>query len=197
MYDAIGPVLLQRWQNFYVMVGSSSAALIGLQFVVLALVTQLRIRNSPSGIGAFSTPTIVYFGNVLLLAAVVCAPWSGLAGAGVLITLCGAAGTVYTGLVVRRATRQTDYRLVAEDWLWHIVLPFSAHAMLLAAGLTLVQRPVPALFTMAAAVLVLLFTCIHNAWDTVTYMVINHFHPRRQDDQSGDPQHQPPPPPAA
>jgi hypothetical protein len=59
---------LAGWENFYVIVGSSAGALIGLQFVVMAL-----IANMPRGPGAaqagnaFATPTVVHFGTVLLL----------------------------------------------------------------------------------------------------------------------------------
>jgi hypothetical protein len=36
---------LSAWQSFYVMVGSSGAALIGIQFVVIALVAKLIISR--------------------------------------------------------------------------------------------------------------------------------------------------------
>jgi hypothetical protein len=183
MSEAIAAPLLGRWQNFYVLVGSAAAALTGLQFVVIALVAQIRMRNSPAGIDAFSTPTIVYFSTVLLLSAVLCAPWNGLAVVAGLIVLCGAAGTVYAGLVTRRAVRQPEYRLVVEDWIWHIALPIFAHAMLLAAGLALVRRPGDALLSIAAAVMLLLAIGIHNAWDTVTFLVIE----RMQAPQSPQP----------
>jgi hypothetical protein len=191
MHEAMALTLLQRWQNFYVVVGSAAAALTGLQFVVLAVITQMRMRNSAGGIDAFSTPTIVYFCTSLLLAAVACAPWNGLLGFAAIVTACGAAGTVYAAIVTRRARRQSAYRLVLEDWLWHVILPLSAHLMLLAAGLALPQRPAPALFTIAAAALLLLFIGIHNAWDAVTYMVVQRL---ESDRHGGDRQGQGPPP---
>jgi hypothetical protein len=191
MYQALAPTLLQRWENFYVIVGSAAAALTGLQFVVIALVAEMRLGNTPAGIDAFSTPTIVHLSTVLLLSAVLCAPWNGLSGIAGLVALCGAAGIGYAGLVVRRALRQTVYRLVIEDWLWHIAFPLTAHAMLLAAGLVLVQRPTGALFAIAAAALLLLVVGIHNAWDTVTYLVIQREQPVQP---NGDEARQQPPP---
>ena len=65
---------LTEWQNFYMIVGSSAGALIGLQFVVLTLVASLS-RTQTEGGAAFVTPTIVHFGTVLLLAGVMSAPW--------------------------------------------------------------------------------------------------------------------------
>ena len=185
--------VLTRWVSFYAITGTAAASLTGLQFVVIALVAQIRPSKSGGGIDAFSTPTIVHFGTVLLLSAVLCAPWEGLWGVAVLIAVCGAAGVGYTCLVCWRARRVTEYSLVLEDWLWHIILPLTAHAMLLAAGLTLVRWPTGALFAIAAAALLLLFIGIHNAWDTVTFLVIQRLETGRQDGARRDP---PQPPPA-
>jgi hypothetical protein len=80
-----------------------------------------------------------------------------------------------------------EYSLVLEDWLWHVALPLAAHAMLLAAGLMLVRRPGGALFTIAAAALLLLFVGIHNAWDTVTFLVIRMLEGRRHEGDGPEP----------
>jgi hypothetical protein len=175
MNAAIVPIpLLARWANFYVMLGSAAAALTGLQFIVIALVAETRQRKFDYAIGidAFSSPTIAYFSTVLLVSALMCAPWNGLQAVAALIAVCGAAGAGYSLIVARRAQRVTAYRMVLEDWVWHIALPLAAQATLLAGGLALVRHPSGALFTIAAAALLLLFIGIHNAWDTVTFLVI-------------------------
>lgn len=61
---------LAAWQNFYVIVGSSGAALTGLQFVVIALVAQSRRRSTLREIDAFGTPTVVHFSSVLFVSAI-------------------------------------------------------------------------------------------------------------------------------
>jgi hypothetical protein len=67
------------WENFYVIVGSSVGALIGLQFVVITLIADIPIGEVAAQAGhAFATPTIVHFGAVLLLAGVLSAPWHGM-----------------------------------------------------------------------------------------------------------------------
>jgi hypothetical protein len=48
---------LAAWESFYVIVGSSAAALTGLQFVVVALLAENRIRSTTREIDAFATPT--------------------------------------------------------------------------------------------------------------------------------------------
>ncbi len=66
---------LSGWQNFYVIVGSSAGALIGLQFVLITLIANIPVGDGGEQAGhAFATPTIVHFGAVLLLAGVMSAP---------------------------------------------------------------------------------------------------------------------------
>ena len=78
------------WENFYVIVGSSAGALIGLQFVVITLIATKPIVNDAQTAGAaFATPTIVHFGVVLLLSAIGNAPWNGLTSIAVLWGLVG------------------------------------------------------------------------------------------------------------
>ena len=72
---------LAEWENFYVIVGSSGAALTGLQFVVIALVAEGRRRSSLHEIDAFGTPTIVHFCATLLVSAILSAPWQRLSSA--------------------------------------------------------------------------------------------------------------------
>jgi hypothetical protein len=170
MQEATAPIF-SAWESFYVIVGSSAAALTGLQFVVIALVADTRARSSPETIGAFGTPTVVHFCVVLLVSAVLSAPWHALSSVAVILGVVGIAGLVYSILVTRRAHRQTGYKPVFEDWLWHSALPFSAYAMLLIAAISLRLHVSGSLFAIAAVALILLFVGIHNAWDTVTFIV--------------------------
>ncbi len=67
---------LAGWQNFYVIVGSSAGALLGLQFVVLSLIANGPMaRSDAEAGGAFATPTIIHFGAVLGLSGILSAPW--------------------------------------------------------------------------------------------------------------------------
>ena len=163
---------LSGWESFYVVVGSSAGALIGLQFVVMTLIADLPVAGADAQAGeAFGTPTVVHFGVVLFMSAVVVAPWPGIAAVAVLWGLAGLGGVVYTAVVARRMRRQTAYRPVFEDWLFHILLPGAAYAMLVASACAAYSYERAALFVVGAAALLLLFIGIHNAWDTVTYHV--------------------------
>ena len=163
---------LAGWENFYVIVGSSAGALIGLQFVVITLIADMPIGHGAAQAGhAFATPTIVHFGAVLLLAAILSAPWRGMAPAAVLWGLMALSGVVYAAIVARRLRLQTAYKPEFEDWLFHVLLPFAAYAILALSAFAARSHLRDALFAAAAAALLLLFTGIHNAWDAVTYHV--------------------------
>jgi hypothetical protein len=168
----IATLPLSPWESFYVIVGSSAAALTGLQFVVMALVAdQQRVDGGPDTIGAFGTPTVVHFCAVLLLSANLSAPWHSLAPAAWVLGIVGLAGVIYAAIVTVRAHRQAGYRPVLEDWVFHSILPIVSYGALLAAAAMMRRDSTDALFCIAAAALLLLFVGIHNSWDTVTYIV--------------------------
>ena len=173
---------LATWQNFYVIIGSAAATLTGLMFVVVTLIAGVRVRaSSPSeAFTTFNTPNVVHFGVALLVAAVLSAPWQALWQAGVLLGLCGLWGVTYVVIVLRRLRRQTDYQPVMEDWLFHTVFPLVSYTALVVAAIVLPGHPVPALFVIGAATLLLLFIGIHNAWDTVTYIALERYQPENK-----------------
>jgi len=162
---------LAAWESFYVIVGSSAAALTGLQFVVIVLGAEVKALVD-STTRAFATPTIVHFCAVLLISAILSAPWSALSSAGLCLGTCGVAGFAYVVMVIRHTRRQTEYEPVLEDWLSHGALPLIAYVALLAAGLALQRHPAPSLFVIGGTALLLLFIGIHNAWDSVTYIAL-------------------------
>jgi hypothetical protein len=167
---------LNAWDSFYVIIGSSAAALTGLMFVVVTLLPEARRRlpANDEGISAFATPTVLHFCAALLVSAMLSAPWRSLGWAGAAIATTGAGGLVYAVIVTRRVRSQKAYRPVFEDWLWHVLLPFVAYVMLVIAGSMLRNDATDALFNIGAATLLLLFIGIHNAWDTVTYLALGH-----------------------
>jgi|ERR1043166_76313 L-asparagine transporter-like permease len=165
---------LTEWGSFYVIVGSSAGALIGLQFVVLTLIserTQIRAADASS---AFATPSVVHFAVVLLVSAVLSAPWREVHGVSVFTGIVGVLGIIYTLIVARRMRTQKAYRPVFEDWLFHCILPLAAYALLAISVYLGTYNTRRALFFIGTGTLLFLFVGIHNAWDSVTYAVFVH-----------------------
>ena len=162
--------MLSSWNSFYVMMGSSAAALTGLVFIVITLIRDQNRGQTDAGIPAFTTPTVVHFSCALLMSAVMSAPFPSLAPVAVMLGLAGAGGLIYMVFVTRRQTRLQNYRPDAEDWTWYVVLPFVAYATLLASAVAMHALASGALYATAAAVAFLIFIGIHNAWDIVTFL---------------------------
>jgi hypothetical protein len=167
---------LAEWDSFYVIVGSAAGALIGLQFVVITLISG-RPRTAEAGT-AFSTPTIVHFSVVLLLSALLRAPWDAVATVAVAWGLIGLAGIAYILLTAWRMRVQSSYKPDFEDWLFHVLLPLAAYAVLAVSALVSPAHAKEVLFAVGGVTLLLLFSGIHNAWDAASYLVV-----RKPDDQ--------------
>ena len=163
---------LAEWESFYVIVGSAAGALIGLQFVVMALIAEKPPLRAVETGAAFATPTIVHFSSVLLLSALVRVPWQSVTSAAVLWGLVGLAGFAYSVIVARRVRRQGSYQPGFEDWLCHVAVPSAAYAALALLAVAAPSRTSEALLGIGAVALVLLFTAIHNAWDAIAYYAL-------------------------
>jgi hypothetical protein len=164
---------LNDWENFYVIIGSSAGALIGLQFVVLTLMADLpRLQGDMElATNAFTTPSVVHFQMVLLLSALICAPWSGFDIVAIIWGMMGLFGIGYSIVVIWRFRRVDVYHPVFEDWFYYVLLPMAGYTTLFLSALAAHFHERPALFGVAAAALLLLFNGIHNAWDLVIHMI--------------------------
>jgi hypothetical protein len=170
MHDAVA-----GWDTFYVIIGSSAAALTGLMFVVITLTLETRLDGGEAmtGLSAFASPTVVHFCIVLLIAAVLTSPLHTATSLGICVGAIGLLGVAYLVTVFRRIRRVNAYEPVGEDWVWHICLPFSAYLALLISAVFLWRASATALYFVAAASLVLLYSGIHNSWDTATWMAVH------------------------
>ncbi|HEX3100388.1 MAG TPA: hypothetical protein VHQ01_01275, partial [Pyrinomonadaceae bacterium] len=114
---------LAQWDSFYLIVGGAAGALIGLQFVVMTLIAGRSVQPAADAGAAFGTPTIVHFGAVLFLAAILRAPWDEVIPAAILWGLIGFSGLTYGSITIRRMRSQKSYEPEFEDWLFHALLP--------------------------------------------------------------------------
>jgi hypothetical protein len=153
-------------------VGSAGAALIAVQFVVITFIATVRGRATAGAVSAFATPTVVHLGATLVISAAMSAPWATLYPVTLVIVVCGVGGLFYVAAVMRRARRQAEYEPVWQDWLWHGVGPGAMYAVLAVSPLLRPSALSLSFDLTAAAVLCLVIVGIHNAWDTVTHMVV-------------------------
>lgn len=159
------------WDTFYVIIGSSAAALTGLMFVVIALGGE-QSPDALLAVRAWGTPTVVHFGAALLLSALLTTPGHTVVTLSLAVGVCGVIGLGFLRWVRIQAGRQRAYTPVAADWRWHRTMPMIAYVTLVVGALALWWRPGTGLAVVAAAVLLLLFIGIHNSWDAVLWNAI-------------------------
>lgn len=170
MHESV-PSILSAWSSFYVITGSSAAALTGLMFVVISLVTgEERVRKNPDGISTFSTPTVAHFCAAFLVSAILNAPWRSLGPPATLLAIIALYGIAYVLRVTHRTRRLETYVPDAEDLTWFSALPLVAYGAILAGAIALPALAVNALFAVGGGVVLLILIGIRNAWDVVTFL---------------------------
>jgi len=187
MSPQLGAVLpLSGWENFYVIVGSSAAALTGLTFIVITISADRNAGSTDSsrrvfGLRAFISPTVVHFSAALWLSALLNVPGQRALSLALCLAVTGLAGLAYCGRVIYFMVRTftgTEYTPFAEDWIWNAVLPMLAYIGLFVIAWPLPGHPMSSLCVVGAIALLLLFIGIHNAWDVVAWVTTER-HARR------------------
>src|ERR1700733_8372038 len=162
---------LEGWDNYYVILGSAAAALLGLTFVVIALISERR--TNPAGLAGYITPTVVHFGTVLGMSCFVSMPHQNVMGLSLGFGSTAAGLLIYTGAITASMRRfAKDYVPVLEDWVWHVILPALVYCVLLAMAFLLWREPRQSMYGIASALLLLLFVGIHNSWDVAVSVTV-------------------------
>ena len=166
--------MFDGWENFYLIVGPSAAALIGLMFVVITLTADNEPRGMERGAAVYITPIVFHLAVVLVLSAVTMAPaLPGEVLAGVL-TVLGLFGVVYAVLTLVRFMGLKLANLYVPDLsdrIFYGVLPALAYAALIGAGALVLSDAEAAPYVLGAVTLAVLLIGIRNAWDLVTAIV--------------------------
>jgi hypothetical protein len=157
------------WENFYLMIGSAAAGLIGLLFVVATLTGGLGADKAALGARVYLTPTVSHFAVILAAAAITAvprlAPWA----TGGLIATAALWGLAYSANVARMLhLRQGPTAPHWTDFWCYGCFPGTLYLVQIAAAGALAMRVSWGQDTLAAAMLGLLLLTIRNAWDLVT-----------------------------
>jgi hypothetical protein len=161
---------LGDWRSFYAIIGTSSSALTGLTFVVIALAAESRPIRS-SGLRIFLTRTIIHFGSALGIAALLSMPGHTPASIAACSGVGGLLGVIYSFAATLRMFRgRGNYTPSASDWIWNAVLPCLGFLALLDSAALVLSHPPQALFVIGVTSLLLVFVGIHNIWDMAVWL---------------------------
>jgi hypothetical protein len=163
---------LEKWHDFYILVGTAGATLVALLFVAVSLgagfLTQERASSQATQ--AFFSPVVVHFAAVFVISALSLVPTHrGTFYAG-LIALCAVTGAILSSYISFQLLRNrwTNY---LQDHFGYGLLPLAGYLALLLSAWLIVTRHEFALDVLALSLLALLVINIRNAWDLTLSMV--------------------------
>jgi hypothetical protein len=164
--------LFERWHDFYMLLGTASATMIGLLFVAASVGSGIFARSRRGAQRMFLSASVVHFGGVLAMSLLVLAPFSGWSGFGGFAIAGGLFGLAYCGLTWADVIRDgLTVRIDLEDRLWYALGPVIGYLTELGAGAGLMLRLRLGCPALAIAMGMLLLVAIHNAWDITIWSV--------------------------
>lgn len=161
---------LERWHDFYLLVGTAGATLLALLFVAVSLGTGFLTDKRSAATRAFYSPVVVHFSAVFFLAAIALVPAHGTVFFVALIAACAAIGLTVSLFVIIQLSRH-DWTNYKQDHLAYGLLPAIAYLALLVAAAMIWSENELALDVLAGALLTLLIVNVRNAWDLMLSMV--------------------------
>ena len=160
---------LEKWHDFFLLIGTAGVTLTGLLFVVVSLGPGVIARNRASGVRAFVSPNAVYFTTALVVAAVLLVPALSPMEIGALLCVGALAALAYLGYTKAHAQWRQS-KLDVLDWIWFVGLPFVAYLLLFFAGAGFLFAVDFSMHAVGLALILLLVIGIRNAWDLVIFI---------------------------
>ncbi len=160
----------KEWHDFYLVIGTAAATLIGAMFVVASIGGRF-INQTPSGsigLRIFTTPTVMNLAVVLFGCALVFVPVLSARGFGVVMGAGAVIGLIYAGRnAFHIAKRESHW----SDHLWYAAAPFAAYALASGAAVLLLLDRLEGIEIFAAALGLSLAAGVRNAWDLIIFFV--------------------------
>ncbi len=165
--------VLKAWHDFFLLLGTAAATLVGLLFVAASVAVGFFTDDKSPAFRAFLSPTVVHFSCVLAASLLAVAPVSSLALLGGLATVDALFGVCYCGLVWRSMVRHGISRSIdREDRAMYVALPALAYAAMIAAGMLMLGQSAAGVAVLASGLGLLLVVGIRNAWDMTSWMTL-------------------------
>lgn len=164
--------LLHEWHDFYVLLGTASATLVGLMFVAASIGTAVFNEDHRGALEAFITPTVVHFAAVLLACLVNTMPirhWETLSA---LLAAGGIAGLIYSGRLLFQLIVRHRFNVDVVDRMYYALIPAVGYLLALVAAVLGFLHDAESAYVMAAALLALLLAGLRNAWDMMLWIMI-------------------------
>lgn len=160
--------LLDDWHDFYIVMATVSATIIGAMFVVASIASGYLTAKSVTQGRIYLSPIVIHLSTIVLGCAAAMVPSLAPMTFGIFFGLGGVAGLGYSVFI---ALRVRHSKLDLEDRLWYAVVPVVGYFVMLAAAILMLRQEPWALESLAIAFAILLVTGIRNAWDLTLFFV--------------------------
>jgi hypothetical protein len=163
--------MIEGWEDYFLLVGSAAAALIGLLFVVVTLTAGRELGAIERGQKLYMTPIVFSLGAIVLLSGIAMAPVATTALFAAVSAIIGLVGLTAQCRITIGLRKVAPDSTMTFDVIWYGAVPAVAYAaQLVLAALLLIRPGLWTLTASSAMVMVQLLVAIHNAWDLVTYL---------------------------
>jgi hypothetical protein len=164
--------MFEGWDNYFVMMGSASAGLIGLLFVVITLTSGFNRENALRGQTLYMTPNMVNFAVVFAVSAVAEMPHlprMGFVGLAAVALGLGLWHAVRASIGIANPRQGAPVPHWTDFWMYGAT-PGGLYALGLVAIFLFwlgFEAAAPALFGL---LLIILLVGVRNAWDLITWI---------------------------
>jgi hypothetical protein len=151
------------WHDFYMLLGTASAALVALLFVAVSIGASFLTPERSVATRTFMSPVVFHFSTLLLISLIAMVPSHTALSLAIGITLVAVGGLAYTTVVLVGLARASVSDIA--DRFGYGIFPMASYLAMLAAAGLVISRAILAADILAAALLLLLAINIRNAWD--------------------------------
>ena len=162
------------WQNFYLLLGTAAATLIGLMFIAVTFgATRIKVQTT-SMTRAFIDPVFTHFVTVLVIACVMVSPTVTATFVGGLMAAIALLRSWALIGIYRRMSKANRVHgdIELSDWLAGIVVPALCYVASVGVGAALIRggHEVAALDALAIVVVAALLLGIYGAWELMIWL---------------------------
>jgi hypothetical protein len=158
---------LEGWHEFYGLLGTAAATLVGLLFVVASIGSGRLSGERRSPTHTFTTPILAHYSYVLFVSLVALAPVNTNTSLASIIGLSAVAGLAYSTFITVRVFRSSVSDI--EDHFGYGASPPAIYLVTLAAAVCIYAHSPIGPVLLAAALFGLLIVNIRNSWDLTLF----------------------------
>jgi hypothetical protein len=159
--------MLDRWHEFYILLGTAAAALVALLFVAASIGAGFLSAARGSPTRTYTSPIVFHYTYVLFLSLVSLVPLNTDGSLAAIVGVSAAIAFVYSCFIFVRVMRGQSVDL--DDRLSYGASPLVAYALALAASFFIFERSSIGPPLLAGALIILLVVNIRNAWDLTVF----------------------------